>query len=69
MQVRALSGDTVDMVCWRHLGRTQGVTEAVMVANPGIAGIGPTLPAGHLVYIPDTITQVRADLRTVKLWD
>ncbi|MGM7571152.1 tail protein X, partial [Klebsiella pneumoniae] len=27
MKVRAYQGDTVDALCWRHYGRTQGVTE------------------------------------------
>ncbi|PAM39548.1 tail protein X, partial [Klebsiella pneumoniae] len=26
MKVRAYQGDTVDALCWRHYGRTQGVT-------------------------------------------
>ncbi|EIM1033059.1 tail protein X, partial [Escherichia coli] len=27
MKVRAHQYDTVDALCWRHYGRTQGVTE------------------------------------------
>jgi phage tail protein X len=69
MQVRAQAGDTVDAVCWRHVGRTQGVTEAVLNANPGLAGIGVTLPAGHPIEIPDTVATVRTETRTLKLWD
>ncbi|MEA3581460.1 tail protein X [Klebsiella pneumoniae] len=37
MKVRAYQGDTVDALCWRHYGRTQGVTEQVLQANPGLA--------------------------------
>lgn len=69
MTVRALAGDTVDAVCWRHLGRTMGVTEAVFDANPGIAAIGVQLPAGHPILIPDTVATVRTESRTTKLWD
>lgn len=44
MKVRAYRGDTVDALCWRHYGRTQGVTEQVLQANPGLAEHGPFLP-------------------------
>lgn len=37
MKVRAHQYDTVDALCWRHYGRTQGVTEQVLKANPGLA--------------------------------
>ena len=35
MKVRAYQGDTVDALCWRHYGRTQGVTEQVLQAIRG----------------------------------
>ena len=35
MKVRALQNDTVDQLCWRHYGKTAGVTEKVLEANPG----------------------------------
>ncbi len=41
MKVRAHQYDTVDALCWRHYGRTQGVTEQVLKANPGLAEHGP----------------------------
>ncbi len=41
MKVRAHQYDTVDALCWRHYGRTQGVTEQVLQANPGLAEYGP----------------------------
>lgn len=41
MKVRAHQYDTVDALCWRHYGRTQGVTEQVLKANPGLAECGP----------------------------
>ncbi|EGD7263179.1 phage tail protein, partial [Escherichia coli] len=37
MKVRAHQYDTVDALCWRYYGRTQGVTEQVLKANPGLA--------------------------------
>lgn len=69
MRVRAYAGDTVDALCWRHLGRTLSVTEAVLNANPGLAAAGVTLPAGHPVDIPDNIMDSRATTRVYRLWD
>lgn len=66
-QVRARQGDTLDAICWRHLGRTAGVTEAALVANPGLAELGPILPHGQLVELPDVAPQ--PDRRMVQLWD
>ncbi|EJQ3119180.1 tail protein X, partial [Salmonella enterica] len=53
MKVRAHQYDTVDALCWRHYGRTQGVTEQVLQANPGLAEYGPFLPHGLQVELPD----------------
>ena len=36
MKVKALEGDTVDSLCFRYYGTTQGVTEKVQDANPGL---------------------------------
>ena len=67
MQVRTHQHDTLDALCWRHLGRTEGVVEAALELNPGLAAHGPVLPTGTLVTLPTTpITTTRA---TVQLWD
>ncbi|WP_213936830.1 tail protein X [Pseudomonas sp. dw_612] len=66
--VRARQNDTVDALCWRHYGRTAGVTEAVLQANPGLADHGPTLPQGLAVQMPDTHTAAPQRQR-VNLWD
>ncbi|WP_263143986.1 tail protein X [Pseudomonas sp. RIT-PI-AD] len=69
-QARALQGDTVDRLCWRHYGRTAGITEQVLDANPGLASLGPILPTGHPVTLPDVPTAASAPERaTVNLWD
>ena len=46
MKVRAHQYDTVDALCWRHYGRTQGVTEQVLKANPGLAEYGSRAAGG-----------------------
>lgn len=66
--VRAVQGDTVDAICWRHYGRTAAVTEAVLAANPGLAAHGPELPGGLLVQMPDQLP-VAPQRQTVTLWN
>lgn len=65
----ALAGETVDAICWRVLGRTQGVTEQVLDLNPGLADLGPRLPAGTAVTLPDTMKLAPAMRETINLWD
>ena len=66
--VRTNQNDTVDALCWRHYGRTAGVTEAVLEANPGLADHGPILPQGLVVNMPEA--QASAPQRQmVNLWD
>ncbi|BCL91395.1 tail protein X [Ralstonia pseudosolanacearum] len=67
MRVRAIQGDTIDAICRRVYGRTAGVTEAALAANPGIADLGPTLPHGTELVLPDISPQPPA--QTVQLWD
>ena len=68
MQVSALQDDTLDLLCWRHLGTTAGVVETALALNPGIAGIGALLPAGYLVSLPDAAPAVPAT-PMINLWD
>ncbi len=66
--LRAQQGDTVDAMCWRHYGRTAGIVEQVLEANPGLADLGPVIPHGTLIELPEQA--VRAEQRqTVNLWD
>lgn len=68
MQVRTQQGDTLDALCWRHLGRTAGVVEATLDLNPGLAELGAVLPAGQLLTlaVPAAAPLTR---RMVSLWD
>ncbi|CNF41064.1 WPhiphage-related tail protein [Yersinia rohdei] len=67
MRIRAQQYDTLDVLCWRYYGRTEGVTEAVLAANPGLADIGPVLPHGYPVVMPEVTTA--ATTQTLQLWD
>lgn len=46
------AGETVDLACHRFYGRTEGVTEAVLAANQGLAAKGPVLPMGTVIHMP-----------------
>ena len=49
MKTFALQGDTLDAICVRYYGRTEGVVETVLAANPGLAELGAVLPHGTAV--------------------
>lgn len=66
--VRTQQHDTVDALCWRHYGRTAGVTEVVFNTNPGLADYGPVLPLGLTVQMPEAQTAAPQRQR-VNLWD
>lgn len=68
-QLRARQGDTLDLICWRYYGRTAGVTESVLAANPGVADLGSILPHGTLVTVPEIKTTTPNQIPLVQLWD
>ena len=59
--------ETVDLICWRHYGRTRDVTEIVLTANPGLAALGAILPFGTTVTLPDVVGEAN-DAPLVNLW-
>ncbi|MHA7846208.1 tail protein X [Serratia sp. D1N4] len=67
MRVIAEQGDTVDALCWRYVGRPQGVVEQVYALNAGLAEVGVILPHGQPVDLPDIIAAPQRE--TVNLWD
>lgn len=60
--------DTVDLIAWRVYGTQDArVVERLLDANPGLADLGPELPAGTNVTLPELDTQ--AERTAVRLWD
>jgi phage tail protein X len=53
MKIISRQGDTLDALCWRHYGRTDGTVEAALQANPGLADLGVVLPMGTVVELPE----------------
>jgi phage tail protein X len=66
--VYSMQGDTVDALCWRHLGVTKGVVEMVMEMNPGLSLLGLVLPDGTPVDLPEQ-QQAQATVQLVNLFD
>lgn len=67
MKVCAMQGDTLDAICARHYGRTEGVVEAVLQVNPGLSELGVILPHGTAIELPETDSAPKTE--TVNLWD
>jgi len=65
--VLSLQGDTVDLICQRHYGRTAAVTEQVLGANPELTDSPLILPAGISIQMPDIPAQ--QEQSTINLWD
>ncbi|MEM5403905.1 MULTISPECIES: tail protein X [Paraburkholderia] len=68
MKVIAKQGDTVDAICWRYYGRTDGTVEAVLEANEGLADLGVVLPTGTPVELPD-LSAVQTTKPLLQLFD
>lgn len=66
--VYAIQNDTVDAICWRYYGRSSGVVEAVLEANPSLSDFGPFIPMGTAIKLPDIQTQ-QNKTPTIQLWD
>lgn len=65
--VQAREGEALDAILWRARGRTAGLVEQTLQLNPGLAELGPTLPAGTPITLPEP-TSAQPVRETVKLW-
>lgn len=68
MTVRANAGETIDALVWRALRRGPSAVEAVLQANPHLAGQGLFLPAGLAVEIP-AAASAPATRPMINLWN
>ncbi|HFE2021139.1 phage tail protein [Klebsiella pneumoniae] len=67
MKVYAMQGDTLDMLCARYYGRTEGVVETVLQTNPGLSELGIFLPHGTQIDLPDVASSPVTE--TINLWE
>jgi phage tail protein X len=68
MLVRTQQHDTLDLLCWRHLGATVGVVEAALELNRNQCNEA-TLPHSQLVKLPDPPLQTTPTADMIHLWD
>jgi len=64
---RTKDGDILDDVVFRYYGTLKGTVEAVLEANPNLADLGPVLPVGVTITLPDMKGPVAE--QPVRLWD
>jgi len=68
-QYRSKQGDTLDEIAWRQYGAVSSdMLTRIMDANPGLADLGPIIPAGVIILLPDApeTSTIKAG---VTLWD
>jgi phage tail protein X len=67
MRAVAQDHEMLDELCRRTTGATADVVEATLAANPGLAMLGPRLPAGTVVQI--VVPPKRTKKQAINLWD
>lgn len=73
----ALEDASVDLVCFEHAravlgdarqaGRLTAYVTATLKANPGLAALGPILPLGTVIALPEFV--IERPRAAVRLWD
>jgi phage tail protein X len=59
--------EPLDALVWRSVGASAAGVEQVLEANPGLAELGPFLPAGTRVTIPaQALVTTQSEL--IQLW-
>lgn len=61
-------GMTVDLLCHEYYGATAGHTERVLDQNPGLAALGPVLPPGTRVTMPERASVEAPAAPSIALW-
>lgn len=65
--IKAIQYDTVDAICWREYGRSSGVVEQVLEANPQLAN-SVFIEIGTEVILPE-LESPQQTKQTIQLWD
>jgi phage tail protein X len=66
-QYRTKENDMLDAICFKFYGKQSKAVEIVYEANRGLADIGPVLPSGLIIELPEipSVDTVAA----IRLWD
>lgn len=66
--VKSIQNDSIDSICWRYYGRSSGIVEIVLQANPQLAFFDAILPIATDVLLPDIASPQKTET-TINLWD
>ena len=50
--ITTTDGDMIDLIAWEQYGFHEGTVEAILEANPGLAGQPPVLAGGLEIVLP-----------------
>lgn len=64
----ASEGDTLDLIAFRRYGTVAAVRH-VQAANPDLTALGPRLPAGTRIRVPEIEVTPEDEAEVVQLWD
>lgn len=62
-------GDVLDEIVFKVYGRTSGVVEKVLEANRGLADLGPVLPVGIVISLPEISEPTEQLEKLIRLWE
>ncbi|MHA1570504.1 MAG: tail protein X [Alphaproteobacteria bacterium] len=65
--ITTTDGDMIDLIAWNHYGFHEGTVEAILEANPDLAGQPPVLAGGVEIVLP--VIDKSSVETTVKLYD
>ena len=65
---RSNAGDLLDAIVFGHYGQTNArLVERVLEVNPNLARLGPTLPDGVMILLPEL--DMAEKKQGLRLWD
>lgn len=64
---RTSQGDTLDYICWKFYAQQSSAVEAVLLANPGLADLGPVIPTNTEIVLPE-LPKPAAEVQPIRLW-
>ncbi|MCK3655800.1 hypothetical protein A4G19_08530 [Pasteurellaceae bacterium Macca] len=69
MRVYAQKGDTLDLLVYRHFGKTAGLVEQTLELNPHLARTEPLfLAEGTLIELPQEASVAPSIQPIIQLW-
>ncbi len=66
IKFKTIGGEMLDAIAHKHYDGRAGGTEAIVKDNIGLAKLGPVLPAGLEISLPD-LPEIQEE--EIRLWD